>query len=114
MDQVVGHCLLAKRYIRMYSISSQGRSLLFIIKQNEPLSRVLTTVTSTESSHNNSDHWVRDATTNTRRRASGRGMFSGLQDVKHYNVEHGWARRDVDHRPGFFGALWNNITGGSV
>jgi hypothetical protein len=80
----------------------------------EPLSRVLTTVTSTESSHNNSDYWVRDATTNTRRRASGRGMFSGLQDVKHYNVEHGWARRDVDHRPGFFGALWNNITGGSV
>ncbi|CRG91669.1 hypothetical protein PISL3812_08719 [Talaromyces islandicus] len=41
------------------------------------------------------NHWVRPTPVNqgTRRNAAGRGLFSGLQDVKHYNVEEGWAQR---------------------
>ncbi|KAL1965779.1 hypothetical protein VTN77DRAFT_5100 [Rasamsonia byssochlamydoides] len=60
-----------------------------------------------------SNRWIRDPASQKRRSASGRGMFSGLQDVKHYNVDHGWAKRDVDHRPGFLESLWNSITGSS-
>ncbi|KAH8692134.1 hypothetical protein BGW36DRAFT_261804, partial [Talaromyces proteolyticus] len=43
------------------------------------------------------NHWVRPTSTNQgiRRNAAGRGLFSGLQDVKHYNVEGGWAHRQV-------------------
>lgn len=47
------------------------------------------------------NHWVRQTPANhgTRRNAAGRGLFSGLQDVKHYNVEEGWAQRQVVDAP---------------
>lgn len=39
---------------------------------------------------------------------AGRGLFAGLQDVKHYNVDHGWARRKPgDSQTGLFGSLWS-------
>lgn len=43
------------------------------------------------------NYWVRSAspTQSTRRNAAGRGLFSGLQDTKHYNVDSGWAGRQV-------------------
>ncbi|KAJ5124871.1 uncharacterized protein N7515_008696 [Penicillium bovifimosum] len=57
------------------------------------------------------DYWVRSAAEH-RRATAGRGLFSGLQDVKHYNVDHGWARRkSTDERVGLFGAIWSRLTG---
>ncbi|KUL86464.1 hypothetical protein ZTR_08097 [Talaromyces verruculosus] len=43
------------------------------------------------------NYWVRSnsPTQSTRRNAAGRGLFSGLQDTKHYNVDGGWAGRHV-------------------
>ncbi|KAE8552239.1 hypothetical protein EYB25_006133 [Talaromyces marneffei] len=43
------------------------------------------------------NYWVRSTspTQGTRRHAAGRGLFSGLQDMKHYNVDGGWAGRHV-------------------
>lgn len=53
------------------------------------------------------NYWVRtnSPTQSARRNASGRGLFSGLQDVKHYNVEGGWAGRQVvdDGQSSWFG-----------
>lgn len=34
-------------------------------------------------------------------------MFAGLQDVKHYNVDHGWAKRDETPQSGLVAFLWN-------
>lgn len=63
--------------------------------------------TSTSSQHKNysptqsmanpgMNYWVRsNPTQSTRRNAAGRGLFSGLQDTKHYNVDGGWAGRHV-------------------
>jgi hypothetical protein len=66
------------------------------------------TMSSSSSQHKNYDptqsmanpgmnYWVRSnsPTQSTRRNAAGRGLFSGLQDTKHYNVDGGWAGRHV-------------------
>ncbi|KAJ9303147.1 hypothetical protein DTO271G3_521 [Paecilomyces variotii] len=55
------------------------------------------------------DLWVKDQSKTYRRPTGGRGMFAGLQDAKHYNVEGGWAKRAPDERPGFFSWLYNRI-----
>ncbi|KAJ5591908.1 uncharacterized protein N7459_002277, partial [Penicillium hispanicum] len=53
------------------------------------------------------DYWVRNKEEH-RRATAGRGLFAGLQDVKHYNVDHGWARRSSgDSQMGLLGSLWN-------
>ncbi|OKL58589.1 hypothetical protein UA08_06083 [Talaromyces atroroseus] len=61
------------------------------------------------------NYWVRSnsPTQSTRRNAAGRGLFSGLQDVKHYNVEGGWAGRQVvdDGQSSWFGWLGSFISG---
>ncbi|KAH1315605.1 hypothetical protein KXV22_005093 [Aspergillus fumigatus] len=44
---------------------------------------------------------------------AGRGLFAGLQDVKHYNVDHGWAKRSQDQPQGLFSFLWSRFTGGA-
>ncbi|ODM21483.1 hypothetical protein SI65_02327 [Aspergillus cristatus] len=60
-----------------------------------------------------SDLWIRDSQAQTRRPTSGRGLFAGLQDVKHYNVESGWAKRSVrDENPGILGFLGRWVWGG--
>ncbi|KAJ5875262.1 uncharacterized protein N7473_012609 [Penicillium subrubescens] len=60
------------------------------------------------------DYWVRNKETH-RQATAGRGLFAGLQDVKHYNVDHGWARRKSgDAQTGLFGSLWNRFVGGSA
>ncbi|GAD94242.1 hypothetical protein AOR_1_1018174 [Paecilomyces variotii No. 5] len=56
-----------------------------------------------------SDLWVKDPSKTYRHSTGGRGMFAGLQDAKHYNVEEGWARRAPENRPGFFSWLYNRI-----
>jgi hypothetical protein len=41
------------------------------------------------------------------RATAGRGLFAGLQDTKHYNVESGWARRkSTDSQTGFLVSIW--------
>ncbi|KOS47726.1 hypothetical protein ACN38_g1359 [Penicillium nordicum] len=46
------------------------------------------------------------------RATAGRGLFAGLQDVKHYNVESGWAKRKSETaQPGILGSLWSRLTG---
>ncbi|RWQ99991.1 hypothetical protein C8Q69DRAFT_44287 [Paecilomyces variotii] len=55
------------------------------------------------------DLWVKDQSKTYRHPTGGRGMFAGLQDAKHYNVEGGWAKRAPDERPGFFSWLYNRI-----
>ncbi|OQE91112.1 hypothetical protein PENNAL_c0010G00767 [Penicillium nalgiovense] len=58
------------------------------------------------------DYWVRNSAQEHRRATAGRGLFAGLQDVKHYNVDHGWARRKSETpQPGIFGSLWSRLTG---
>ncbi|KAJ5555698.1 hypothetical protein N7535_008132 [Penicillium sp. DV-2018c] len=53
------------------------------------------------------DYWIRNGEEH-RRATAGRGLFAGLQDVKHYNVERGWARRKSgDERVGLLGAIWH-------
>ncbi|KAJ5766187.1 uncharacterized protein N7511_003803 [Penicillium nucicola] len=59
------------------------------------------------------DYWVRSAQEH-RRATAGRGLFAGLQDTKHYNVESGWARRkSTDSQTGFLGSIWGRLTGTS-
>ncbi|OOQ89930.1 hypothetical protein PEBR_08301 [Penicillium brasilianum] len=59
------------------------------------------------------DYWVRNKEAH-RHATAGRGLFAGLQDVKSYNVDHGWARRKSgDAQTGLIGSLWNRFTGGS-
>ncbi|KAJ9197307.1 hypothetical protein DTO164E3_5740 [Paecilomyces variotii] len=55
------------------------------------------------------DLWVKDQSKTYRHPTGGRGMFAGLQDAKHYNVEGGWAKRAPEERPGFFSWLYNRI-----
>ncbi|CAI7609991.1 unnamed protein product [Penicillium bialowiezense] len=74
------------------------------------------------------DHWVRNPAAEYRvsstspgfesmtdipkRPTMGRGLFAGLQDTKHYNVENGWARRkSTDSQTGILGSLWSRLTG---
>ncbi|KAJ5855875.1 uncharacterized protein N7529_009819 [Penicillium soppii] len=58
------------------------------------------------------DYWVRKSATEHRRPTAGRGLFAGLQDTKHYNVESGWARRKSgDSQTGLLGSLWSRLTG---
>ncbi|OQE13343.1 hypothetical protein PENFLA_c050G01150 [Penicillium flavigenum] len=58
------------------------------------------------------DYWVRNSAQEHRRATAGRGLFAGLQDVKHYNVDHGWARRKSEtSQPGILGSLWSRLTG---
>ncbi|TQB75467.1 hypothetical protein MPDQ_002760 [Monascus purpureus] len=58
------------------------------------------------------DLWIKDPKPH-RAPTQGRGMFAGLQDVKHYNVDHGWAKRDETPQSGLVAFLWNRIFGGS-
>ncbi|THC92430.1 hypothetical protein EYZ11_008096 [Aspergillus tanneri] len=51
------------------------------------------------------DLWVKRATPQ-RHPTAGRGLFAGLQDVKHYNVDHGWAKRTNEDSQGIFGFLF--------
>ncbi|KAJ5114443.1 hypothetical protein NUU61_000202 [Penicillium alfredii] len=54
------------------------------------------------------DYWVRNSAHAHRHSTAGRGLFAGLQDVKQYNVEHGWARRKSgDVQSGLLGNLWS-------
>ncbi|KAJ5781116.1 hypothetical protein N7457_006276 [Penicillium paradoxum] len=57
------------------------------------------------------DYWVRQSAQQHRRATAGRGLFAGLQDVKHYNVESGWAARRPGEQPGFLASLWTRLTG---
>ncbi|BAE55627.1 unnamed protein product [Aspergillus oryzae RIB40] len=53
------------------------------------------------------DLWVKNQT-QARQATAGRGLFAGLQDVKHYNVENGWAKRTAaNEQPGLIGLLWS-------
>ncbi|KAF7591490.1 hypothetical protein BBP40_001479 [Aspergillus hancockii] len=55
------------------------------------------------------DMWVKNQTPG-RQATRGRGLFAGLQDVKHYNVDQGWAKRTAsDEQPGLIGLLWNRL-----
>ncbi|PIG83216.1 hypothetical protein AARAC_010772 [Aspergillus arachidicola] len=57
------------------------------------------------------DLWVKNQA-QARHATAGRGLFAGLQDVKHYNVENGWAKRTAaNEQPGLIGLLWSRITG---
>lgn len=38
---------------------------------------------------------------------AGRGLFAGLQDTKHYNVDSGWAKRSTAESQGFLGSLFS-------
>ncbi|KAJ6006758.1 hypothetical protein N7451_004702 [Penicillium sp. IBT 35674x] len=59
------------------------------------------------------DYWIRNAQEH-RHATAGRGLFAGLQDVKSYNVDNGWARRKSgDVQTGLFGSLWNRFVGGN-
>ncbi|KUM59479.1 hypothetical protein ACN42_g7666 [Penicillium freii] len=50
--------------------------------------------------------------TSPKRATAGRGLFAGLQDVKHYNVDSGWAKRKSETaQPGILGSLWSRLTG---
>ncbi|KAF7628024.1 hypothetical protein AFLA_003391 [Aspergillus flavus NRRL3357] len=54
------------------------------------------------------DLWVKNQT-QARQATAGRGLFAGLQDVKHYNVENGWAKRTAaNEQPGLIGLLWKS------
>ncbi|KAL2003935.1 hypothetical protein VTN02DRAFT_1631 [Thermoascus thermophilus] len=57
-----------------------------------------------------SDLWIRDPNSH-RRPTAGRGLFAGLQDVKNYSVDQGWAKRQTDARQGFFASVLNSIFG---
>lgn len=57
------------------------------------------------------DLWVKNATPH-RHPTAGRGLFAGLQDVKQYNVDSGWAKRGNDESSGLFGFLYTRIFGG--
>ena len=51
---------------------------------------------------------IRSITNIPKRATGGRGLFAGLQDVKHYNVDHGWARRKSEaEQPGILGSIWS-------
>ncbi|KAL2818106.1 hypothetical protein BJX63DRAFT_429426 [Aspergillus granulosus] len=73
-----------------------------------------TSSTSTSNRPNDfgSDLWVRKGTTPSRHPTAGRGLFAGLQDQKHYQVDSGWAKRD-NEAPGLFAGLFSRIFGGS-
>ncbi|KAB8266212.1 hypothetical protein BDV32DRAFT_143935 [Aspergillus pseudonomiae] len=54
------------------------------------------------------DLWVKNQA-QARQATAGRGLFAGLQDVKHYNVENGWAKRSAaNEQPGLIGLLWKS------
>ncbi|KAF9894620.1 hypothetical protein FE257_006508 [Aspergillus nanangensis] len=59
------------------------------------------------------DLWVRDG---HRRHHStqGRGLFAGLQDVKSYNVDNGFAKRKSsgDAQSGLWGFIYSRVFGG--
>ncbi|KAE8140931.1 hypothetical protein BDV38DRAFT_279388 [Aspergillus pseudotamarii] len=55
------------------------------------------------------DLWVKNQA-QARHATAGRGLFAGLQDVKHYNVENGWAKRTAaNEQPGLIGLLWRSL-----
>ncbi|KAL5044972.1 hypothetical protein BDW71DRAFT_94506 [Aspergillus fruticulosus] len=57
--------------------------------------------------------WVRQGAVEHRHPTAGRGLFAGLQDMKKYNVDHGWAKRNADSSTGLGGWLWNKVFGGN-
>ncbi|KAJ5698663.1 hypothetical protein N7462_000668 [Penicillium macrosclerotiorum] len=60
------------------------------------------------------DYWIRNPSQEHRHATAGRGLFAGLQDVKQYNVDNGWARRKSgDMQSGLFGSLWSKYVGSS-
>lgn len=64
---------------------------------------------SIEYVHHYHRHYQFRSIANIQKRATGgRGLFAGLQDVKHYNVDHGWARRKSEtEQPGILGSIWS-------
>ncbi|OJJ46132.1 hypothetical protein ASPZODRAFT_67634 [Penicilliopsis zonata CBS 506.65] len=59
------------------------------------------------------DLWVRNGP-QKRSPTLGRGLFAGLQDAKHYNVDSGWAKRTNDaDQGGIFSLFWNRVFGGA-
>ncbi|KAJ5630388.1 uncharacterized protein N7484_010488 [Penicillium longicatenatum] len=59
------------------------------------------------------DYWIRNQQEH-RHATAGRGLFAGLQDVKSYNVDSGWARRKSgDAQTGLFGSFLSRFLGGS-
>ncbi|KAE8350138.1 hypothetical protein BDV28DRAFT_139699 [Aspergillus coremiiformis] len=55
------------------------------------------------------DMWVKNQA-QARQATAGRGLFAGLQDVKRYNVDQGWAKRTTsDEQPGLVGLLWSRL-----
>ncbi|KAJ5085266.1 hypothetical protein N7532_010037 [Penicillium argentinense] len=59
------------------------------------------------------DYWIRNPNQEHRHSTAGRGLFAGLQDVKHYNVDHGWARRKSSDSQGILSTFFSRFTGGS-
>ncbi|KAI9367747.1 hypothetical protein BJX61DRAFT_277730 [Aspergillus egyptiacus] len=59
------------------------------------------------------DLWVRQGTNPHRHPTAGRGLFAGLQDVKSYHVDNGWAKRNPHENPGWVSLLLSRFIGGS-
>ncbi|KAL4893270.1 hypothetical protein BDV59DRAFT_201859 [Aspergillus ambiguus] len=53
------------------------------------------------------DLWVRESEHKKHHPTTGRGLFAGLQDVKSYNVDNGWAKRRPSETQS---GLWNFLT----
>ncbi|PLB50757.1 hypothetical protein P170DRAFT_474313 [Aspergillus steynii IBT 23096] len=73
-----------------------------------------TPITTTQARLQNdygADLWVKKQAPH-RHPTAGRGLFAGLQDVKQYNVDSGWAKRGNEDSAGLFGFLYNRIFGG--
>lgn len=86
------------------------------LKASTPVCRMTTAQTtgsamakSIEYVHHYHRHYQFRSIANIQKRATGgRGLFAGLQDVKHYNVDHGWARRKSEtEQPGILGSIWS-------
>ncbi|KAL5357300.1 hypothetical protein BJX96DRAFT_144234 [Aspergillus floccosus] len=54
------------------------------------------------------DLWVRESEHKKHHPTAGRGLFAGLQDVKSYNVDNGWAKRRPSETQ--TGGLWSFLT----
>lgn len=102
---------------RNYSCKQQTAHTALHINQVRSSRRDKMTQSSSSSSSRlqndfGADLWVRSGT-ERRHPTAGRGLFAGLQDVKHYNVDHGWAKRSQDQPQGLFSFLWSRFTGGA-
>ncbi|KAJ5547250.1 hypothetical protein N7494_004835 [Penicillium frequentans] len=99
-------------YFTLYSTQLNSTLLYLAIMTNPQKSK-------TDSEHARlqndfgADYWIRNQQEH-RHSTAGRGLFAGLQDVKSYNVDNGWARRKSgDVQTGLFGSIWNRFVGGT-